>query len=641
MRRCRPGWTHGSWTGLAGRGIERLYTHQAEAIEAVHAGEDVVVVTPTASGKTLCYALPALQAIADDPSARALFLFPTKALGQDQVTEFGELSASAGLSIITSTYDGDTPAPIRSAIRAAGQVVVTNPDMLHSAILPHHTKWFQLFEQLQLIVIDELHTYRGVFGSHVANVLRRLLRICAHYGSHPVIVCCSATIGNPGELATMLTGRPARLVDRNGAPSGKRHVLLVDPPVMEPASGARSSAETLAQRWALPFLRAGRQTIVFGRSRVAVEILLTGLRESLRESYGPRSRVRGYRGGYLPTERRAVERGLRDGEILGVVATNALELGVDIGRLDASILAGYPGSVAATWQQFGRAGRRLGTSVAVLVASRRPGGPVRHPPPGVPPREHAGGGPARPGQPARPAGPPARRDVRAAVRARRGLRAGPGRRPPGVPGRGAPRPPGRRRALVLVQRELPGVGDLAADGGTGERRDHRHDAGPAARPRRGGPVQRPGPRPRAGHLHPRIGAVLRRPARVGRAQGLRPPRRRGPLHVREPGGDAQAAGGLRRGARHRRPADPRRGHGREPRHAVQEAQVPHRRERRVGSHRPPGAGAPDDGLLADRRGGPRPLAARRPRRRAARRRPGHPDHRRPSCSWAIRATSGS
>ena len=358
--------------GLASRGIDRLYTHQAEAIEAIHAGEDVVVVTPTASGKTLCYALPALQAIAEDPAARALFLFPTKALGQDQVAEFGELAASADLSIITSTYDGDTPAPIRSTVRAAGQVVVTNPDMLHSAILPHHTKWFQLFEQLQLIVVDELHTYRGVFGSHVANVLRRLMRICAHYGSKPVIVCCSATIGNPAELAQMLTGRPARLVDRNGAPAGERHVLLVDPPVMEPASRARGSSATLAQRWALPFLRAGRQTIVFGRSRVAVEILLTGLREALRENFGPRSRVRGYRGGYLPTERRSIERGLRDGEILGVVSTNALELGVDIGRLDVSILAGYPGSVAATWQQFGRAGRRQGTSVSILVASGAP-----------------------------------------------------------------------------------------------------------------------------------------------------------------------------------------------------------------------------------------------------------------------------
>ena len=368
-----PDWLDGRIvTGLARRGIERPYNHQAEAIEAAHAGQDVVVVTPTASGKSLCYALPILQAIADDPSARALLLFPTKALGQDQVTEFGELTMAAGLQVSTSTYDGDTPAPIRSAIRTAGQVVATNPDMLHSAILPHHTKWFQLFEQLRYIVIDELHTYRGVFGSHVANVIRRLLRICAHYGSKPVIVCCSATIGNPAELAMMLTGRPARLVDRTGAPTGERHVVLVDPPILHPESGARGSAATLAQRWALPFLRAGRQTIVFGRSRVAVEILLTGLRESLRESYGPRSKVRGYRGGYLPTERRAIERGLRDGEILGVVATNALELGVDIGRLDVAILAGYPGSVAGTWQQFGRAGRRQGTSVAILVASGAP-----------------------------------------------------------------------------------------------------------------------------------------------------------------------------------------------------------------------------------------------------------------------------
>jgi DEAD/DEAH box helicase domain-containing protein len=358
--------------GLRGRGIERLYTHQAEAIEAVHAAEDVVVVTPTASGKTLCYALPVLQSLAEDPAARALFLFPTKALGQDQVAEFALLSKAAGLEISSNTYDGDTPAPIRSAIRKAGQVVVTNPDMLHSAILPHHTKWFQLFEQLRVIVIDELHTYRGVFGSHVANVLRRLFRLCEHYGSRPIVVCCSATIGNPGDLAATLTGRTARLVDRNGAPSGERHVLLVDPPIIDAATGARGSALTLAQRWALPFLRAGRQTIVFGRSRVAVEILLTGLREALRQDLGPRSRVRGYRGGYLPTERRAIERGLRDGEVLGVVSTNALELGVDIGRLDVSILAGYPGSVAGTWQQMGRAGRRSDVSVSIVVASPSP-----------------------------------------------------------------------------------------------------------------------------------------------------------------------------------------------------------------------------------------------------------------------------
>jgi DEAD/DEAH box helicase domain-containing protein len=358
--------------GLEGRGITSLYSHQAEAIEAVHRGEDVVVVTPTASGKTLCYTLPVLQALAEDPSARALFLFPTKALGQDQVAEFSELARAAELQVAAATYDGDTPAPIRSAIRGAGQVVVTNPDMLHSAILPHHTKWFQLFEQVRVIVIDELHTYRGVFGSHVANVLRRLLRLCRHYGSNPIIVCASATIGNPAELAAQLTGRPARLIDRNGAPRGERHIVLVNSPILDAATGARMSALTHAQRWALPFLRAGRQTIVFGRARVAVEIILTGLREALRESYGPRSRLRGYRGGYLPTERRAIERGLRDGEILGVVSTNALELGVDIGALDVAVLAGYPGSVAGTWQQLGRAGRRLGTSVGILVASASP-----------------------------------------------------------------------------------------------------------------------------------------------------------------------------------------------------------------------------------------------------------------------------
>jgi DEAD/DEAH box helicase domain-containing protein len=368
-----PGWVDPRIrAGLASRGISELYTHQAAAIDAVHAGQDVVVVTPTASGKTLCYAVPVLQAITEDAASRALFLFPTKALGQDQVAELTELTRAAGLEVSAATYDGDTPAPIRSAIRTAGRVVVTNPDMLNSAILPHHTKWFQLFEQLKVIVVDELHTYRGVFGSHVANVLRRLLRICAHYGSRPVIVCCSATIGNPQELAELLTGRGMRLVDRNGAPAGERHVLLVDPPLLDPSTGARGSALTLAERWALPFLRAGRQTIVFGRARTSVEIILSRLREALRESYGPRSRVRGYRGGYLPTERRSIEQGLREGEVLGVVSTNALELGVDIGRLDVAVLAGYPGSIAGAWQQLGRAGRRAGTSVGVVIASGAP-----------------------------------------------------------------------------------------------------------------------------------------------------------------------------------------------------------------------------------------------------------------------------
>ncbi|MCU0504800.1 MAG: DEAD/DEAH box helicase [Chloroflexi bacterium] len=359
--------------GLAASDIHRLYAHQADALDRIMVGEDVVVVTGTASGKSLCYEIPVLQSLAEDPSARALFLFPTKALGQDQVAAIRGLAAASGLDVQASTYDGDTPAPIRSVTRTAGQVVVTNPDMLHAAILPHHTKWYRLFEQLRYIVVDELHTYRGVFGSHVANVIRRLLRICAHYGSRPVIVCCSATIANPVALASALTGRSPALVDRDGSPAGDRHVLLVEPPLLDPATGARGSALTLASRWALPFLRAGRQTIVFGRSRTSVEILLTAVRDGLRDGDGslpgPARRVRGYRGGYLPTERRSIERGLRDGEVLGVVATNALELGVDIGGLDVAVLAGYPGSIAATRQQMGRAGRRRGTSIAVLVAS--------------------------------------------------------------------------------------------------------------------------------------------------------------------------------------------------------------------------------------------------------------------------------
>jgi len=355
-------------SGLAARGLGLLWTHQATAADALHAGRDVVVVTPTASGKTLCYNLPVLQAVADDPAARALYLFPTKALGQDQVAAFRELASASGLDVACATYDGDTPAPVRSTVRSAGQVVVTNPDMLHAAILPHHTKWFQLFEQLRYVVIDELHTYRGVFGSHVANVLRRLLRVCEHYGTRPVIACSSATIGNPAELARLLTGRESLCIDESGAPSGERHVLVLDPPLLDPALGARASSFALAERVALALLRSGHQTIVFGRSRVSVELLLTALRDAMREGRGPGDRVRGYRGGYLPSERRAIERGLRSGELLGVVSTNALELGVDVGGLDASVLVGYPGSIAATRQQMGRAGRRQDVSASVLVA---------------------------------------------------------------------------------------------------------------------------------------------------------------------------------------------------------------------------------------------------------------------------------
>jgi len=354
--------------GLHGQGIEMLYTHQAEALAALREGKDIVVVTPTASGKSLCYGLPVLQAVADDPAARALFLFPTKALSQDQLAAFRELSGQAEIDVVAGVYDGDTPGPIRTNIRSAGQVVVTNPDMLHSAILPHHTKWFQLFEQLRYIVVDETHTYRGIFGSHVANVLRRLLRLCEHYGSTPQIVCCSATIGNPQELAETLTGRQMTVIDRNGAPTGEKHVVILNPPVIDQRTGVRPGSLGLSHRSALAFLRAGRQTIVFGKARIAVELLLTSLREAFREGRGPLQRIRGYRGGYLPTERRDIEAGLRTGEVLGVVSTNALELGIDIGRLDASILAGYPGTIAATWQQMGRSGRRREASVAILVA---------------------------------------------------------------------------------------------------------------------------------------------------------------------------------------------------------------------------------------------------------------------------------
>jgi DEAD/DEAH box helicase domain-containing protein len=352
---------------LHGQGIEMLYTHQADSLAALRAGEDIVVVTPTASGKSLCFNLPVLQAVAEDPAARALYLFPTKALSQDQLASFRELATVAEIEVAAGVYDGDTPVPIRTNIRSAGQVVVTNPDMLHSAILPHHTKWFQLFEQLRYIVIDEAHTYRGIFGSHVANVLHRLLRLCDHYGSTPQIVLCSATIANPQSLAETLTGRPVTVVDNNGAPAGEKHVVVLNPPVIDQRQGIRPGPLGLAQETALGFLRAGRQTIVFGKARVAVELLLTSLREAFREGRGPRERIRGYRGGYLPTERRAIEAGLRTGEVLGVVSTNALELGIDIGRLDAAILAGYPGTIAGTWQQMGRSGRRREASVAILI----------------------------------------------------------------------------------------------------------------------------------------------------------------------------------------------------------------------------------------------------------------------------------
>jgi DEAD/DEAH box helicase domain-containing protein len=357
---------------LRSRGVEALYTHQASAVESVRAGRNVCVVTPTASGKTLCYNLPVIDAVARDEAARALYLFPTKALAADQLVELRGLAESAGIPLKTHTYDGDTPANIRSVVRAAGQVAITNPDMLHSAILPHHTKWFKLFENLQFVVIDELHTYRGLFGSHVANVIRRLRRICRHYGADPVFICASATIANPGELAERLLEAPVDLVTESGAPRGRKHILIVNPPVSNPQLGIRGSSLLTGQLLAERLIGGGVQTIAFARSRTAVEVLTTYLKETFEPHPGlPRS-IRGYRGGYLPNERHEIEAGLRDGRVRGVVATNALELGIDIGSLDASLSIGYPGTIASTWQQMGRAGRRAGTSLSALVCSSAP-----------------------------------------------------------------------------------------------------------------------------------------------------------------------------------------------------------------------------------------------------------------------------
>ena len=356
---------------LRARGIEGLYTHQAQALDLLGKGGHSVVVTPTASGKTLCYNLPVLQALLTEPATRALYLFPTKALAQDQLAELEEL-ARALPELRIHTYDGDTPQDARRAVRARANVVLTNPDMLHSGILPHHTKWIGLFQNLRYVVIDELHTYRGVFGSHLANVLRRLLRICRHYGAAPQFICTSATIANPQELAERLIGSPVGLVVENGAPAGEKVVVFYNPPVVNAELGIRRPYLKEASRLATPILRARVPTIVFTGSRLAEEVVLTDLKAAVERAPAFTDVIRGYRGGYLPNRRREVERGLRAGDVLGVVSTNALELGIDIGRLDVALMAGYPGTVASTWQQAGRAGRRTGLSAAILVASSAP-----------------------------------------------------------------------------------------------------------------------------------------------------------------------------------------------------------------------------------------------------------------------------
>ncbi|MBE5766475.1 MAG: DEAD/DEAH box helicase [Clostridiales bacterium] len=357
---------------LAKRGIRRLYTHQRHAIESALAGQDIVVVTPTASGKTMCYNLPVLDSILKDESSRALYLFPTKALSSDQVAELYSLIEEMQVDVKAYTYDGDTPAAARTAVRQAGHVVVTNPDMLHQGILPNHTHWVKLFENLKYIVIDEIHSYRGVFGSNLANLLRRLKRICQFYGSNPVFICCSATIANPRELAETMIERPVELVDDNGAPAGKKHVVFYNPPVINRQLGIRAGSIPETRRIAEKLLKNDIQTIIFAKSRLTVEVMVKYLKDIIRDPLASAGRVRGYRGGYLPTQRREIERSLRNGEITVVAATNALELGIDIGQLQACVLCGYPGTIASTWQQAGRAGRRNGESLMIMVATSSP-----------------------------------------------------------------------------------------------------------------------------------------------------------------------------------------------------------------------------------------------------------------------------
>ena len=368
-----PEWTEDKLVRiLKEKGISKIYSHQASALESIKNKKNVVVVTPTASGKTLCYNLPVLDSILKDENSRALYLFPTKALSQDQLTELYQLISALDEGIKTYTYDGDTPSSARQAIRKKGHIVVTNPDMLHLGILPHHTKWMDFFGNLKYVVIDEIHIYRGVFGSHLANVIRRLKRICRFYGSSPQFICCSATIANPRELSQKIVGEEFILVDNNGAPRGEKHFLFYNPPVINKELGIRKSLIKEVARFVAYFLNYDIQTIIFARSRLTTEVLTSYLKDFLAKTGRSKDMVRGYRGGYLPNLRREIEKGLKDGEIKGVVSTNALELGIDIGQLDACFMAGYPGTISSTWQQAGRAGRRSNSSIAILVASSNP-----------------------------------------------------------------------------------------------------------------------------------------------------------------------------------------------------------------------------------------------------------------------------
>lgn len=346
-------------------GIEKLYSHQHESFRHINNNKNIVVVTPTASGKTMCYNLPILNELLQDVSSRALYLFPTKALSQDQQHELNSLAKVIPNMPKVFTYDGDTPRDIRNKAKTNGQIIISNPDMLHTGILPNHTRWEKFFENLKFIVIDELHTYRGVFGSHLAGVIARLLRLCKFYGSNPLFIASSATISNPKELAEKITGKIFSLVDQNGAPQGKKYFIFYNPPLVDEEQGIRRGVVKESSRIASFFIKHDVKTIIFARSRINVELITT----YLQKKFPFRRDISAYRGGYLPNERRDIEKKVKSGNIKCIVSTNALELGIDIGGLDVSILAGYPSSVASTWQQSGRAGRKSTDSLSILVAS--------------------------------------------------------------------------------------------------------------------------------------------------------------------------------------------------------------------------------------------------------------------------------
>jgi len=365
---------------LRAQGVERLYSHQVTAINAIREGKHVVVVTSTASGKTLCYNIPILEEVVRDPGTRVLYLYPTKALAQDQLKKLIRYKEINPLFPYESgTYDGDTPTSTRKKLRDSGNLILSNPDMLHSGILPNHTRWSDFFANLKFIVIDEIHAYRGIFGSNVANVIRRLNRICAHYGASPQFVCCSATIGNPKELAERISGHEMLLVDNDGSPRGPKKFALWNPPFIDDGKTERRSPNAEARRLMVNLIKGGMdgtggvQTITFVRARVLAEVLYRYCQEDLRK-VSPRlaNSIRAYRGGYLPESRREIEQKLFSGELMGVISTNALELGIDIGSLDACIIVGYPGTVASMWQQAGRAGRGSDEALAILIAYNNP-----------------------------------------------------------------------------------------------------------------------------------------------------------------------------------------------------------------------------------------------------------------------------